>query len=54
MQVANENIEPVVEILADVLRNPKIADGDVEVEKQALLRQLDEVESNTAEVVWDM
>lgn len=54
VQVVNENVEKVVDILADVLRNSKFTTEDIEVEKQLLLKQLDELEQNQEEVVWDM
>jgi processing peptidase subunit beta len=54
VQVVNENVEKVMDILADVLRNSKLSAEDVEIEKQLLLKQLDEVEHNQEEVVWDM
>lgn len=54
VQVLNENVEKVVDLLADVLRNSKFSVEDVEVEKQLLLKQLEEVENNQEEVVWDM
>ncbi|KAI6224052.1 Cytochrome b-c1 complex subunit 1, mitochondrial [Aphelenchoides besseyi] len=54
VQVLNENVEPTLEILADLLRNSKFNAGDVEAEKQTLLKQLNEVENNYEEVVWDM
>jgi len=53
VQVVNENVEKVMDILADVLRNSKFSSEDVEVEKQLLLQQLAEVEENQEEVVWD-
>jgi len=54
VQVVNENVDKVMDILADVLRNSKITAEDVEVEKQVLLKQLNEIEENQEEVVWDM
>lgn len=53
VQVENQNVEPVAEILGDVLRNPKIDAADVEAAKQVVLKQLEEVETNYEEVAWD-
>ncbi|CAD5209178.1 unnamed protein product [Bursaphelenchus okinawaensis] len=53
VQVENKNIEPVTEILADVLRNSKFDQADVEAAKQVVLKQLDEVEQNHEEVAYD-
>ncbi|CAD5214000.1 unnamed protein product [Bursaphelenchus xylophilus] len=53
VQVENQNVEPVTEILADVLRSPKFDAADVEAAKLVVIKQLEEVESNHEEVAFD-
>ncbi|CEF66929.1 Cytochrome b-c1 complex subunit 1, mitochondrial [Strongyloides ratti] len=52
-QAPSGKVEQVVEILADVLRNSKFSESNIEKEKQILLNKLDEVENDYQEVVFD-
>jgi len=42
-----------VDILADILRNPRLEDGAIERERHVILREMQEVETQLQEVVFD-
>jgi len=42
-----------MDILADILRNPKLDDGAIERERHVILREMQEVETQLQEVVFD-
>jgi len=47
------NIAPSVEIIADIIQNPKLADEKIEAERSTILTEAHEVEKNTEEVIFD-
>ncbi|KAJ9587733.1 hypothetical protein L9F63_018841 [Diploptera punctata] len=42
-----------IEILADIIQNSKLGEGEIERERGVILREMQEVESNLQEVVFD-
>jgi len=42
-----------VEILADVLLNSRYGDREIEIERRVIVREMEEVEQNLQEVVFD-
>ncbi|CAJ0574531.1 unnamed protein product, partial [Mesorhabditis spiculigera] len=54
VQAASKDVEKVVDIIADVVRNPKLDAAAVEAEKQVLLKKLDELEANHENLTFDM
>lgn len=42
-----------MEILADIIQNSKLHESDIERERGVILREMQEVESNMQEVVFD-
>ncbi|CAD6197394.1 unnamed protein product [Caenorhabditis auriculariae] len=53
VQAASQDVEKVVDILADVLRNSKLDTSAIEAERSALLEQLDESEQYFQAVLFD-
>uniref|UniRef100_A0A914WGA2 Mitochondrial-processing peptidase subunit beta n=1 Tax=Plectus sambesii TaxID=2011161 RepID=A0A914WGA2_9BILA len=49
----NNDVEKAVEILADILRNSKLGEAEIERERGVILREMQEVEQNLQEVVFD-
>lgn len=48
-----EDIPKAIEILADILSNAKLGEADIEHERGVILREMQEVETNLQEVVFD-
>ncbi|KAJ1372883.1 Cytochrome b-c1 complex subunit 1, mitochondrial [Parelaphostrongylus tenuis] len=53
VQSSSEDVEKVVDILADVLRNSKLDSSVVEAERKVLLNELEEYEDNLPKVTMD-
>ncbi|KAL6728772.1 hypothetical protein Aduo_010509 [Ancylostoma duodenale] len=53
VQSSSQDVEKVVDILADVLRNSKLDPSAVEAERAVLLRQLEESENDLQKVTMD-
>jgi processing peptidase subunit beta len=53
VQAASQDVEKVVDILADVLRNSKLDTATIESERAVLLRELEESDSHLHTVVMD-
>lgn len=49
----SKDIPKAVEILADIIQNSKLGEAEVERERSVILREMQEVESNLQEVVFD-
>ena len=49
----SKDLEKSVEILADILQNPVLGEEEIERERSVILREMEEVESNLQEVVFD-
>lgn len=49
----SKDVQKLVEILSDIVQNPKLNDSDIERERGVILREMQEVESNLQEVVFD-
>lgn len=49
----SKDVPKAVEILADIIQNSKLAESDIERERGVILREMQEVESNLQEVVFD-
>uniref|UniRef100_A0A0K0DW66 Mitochondrial processing peptidase beta subunit n=1 Tax=Strongyloides stercoralis TaxID=6248 RepID=A0A0K0DW66_STRER len=52
-QSPSGKVDQVVEILADILRNSKFEESNIEKEKQILFNKLEEVQNDYQEVVFD-
>ncbi|XP_014261500.1 mitochondrial-processing peptidase subunit beta-like [Cimex lectularius] len=48
-----QDVPKALEILADILQNPKLQESDIERERGVILREMQEVETNLQEVVFD-
>jgi len=49
----SKDLEKSVELLADILQNPILGEEEIERERSVILREMEEVESNLQEVVFD-
>lgn len=49
----SKDVPKVIEILSDVIQNPKLSNEDLSKVRSEILRQANEVESNVQEVVFD-
>lgn len=49
----SKDVPKAVEILADIIQNSKLGESDIERERGVILREMQEVESNLQEVVFD-
>lgn len=49
----SKDISKAVEIIADIVQNSKLGEGEIERERGVILREMQEVESNLQEVVFD-
>jgi len=49
----SKDVPKAVEILADIIQNSKLAEPDIERERGVILREMQDVESNLQEVVFD-
>lgn len=49
----SKDIPKLVEILSDIIQNSKLKEADIERERGVILREMQEVESNLQEVVFD-
>ncbi|XP_055315672.1 mitochondrial-processing peptidase subunit beta-like [Sitodiplosis mosellana] len=49
----NKDVPKIVEILSDAVQNPKLDETDIENERQKILRDSEEIESNVQDVVND-
>lgn len=49
----SKDVPRLVEILSDIIQNSKLNDSDIERERGVILREMQEVESNLQEVVFD-
>lgn len=49
----SKDIPKAVEILADIIQNSKLGEAEIERERGVILREMQEVESNLQEVVFD-
>uniref|UniRef100_A0A182M4R6 Mitochondrial-processing peptidase subunit beta n=1 Tax=Anopheles culicifacies TaxID=139723 RepID=A0A182M4R6_9DIPT len=48
-----QDLSKAVEILADITQNPKLDDAEIENGRGVILREMEEIESNQKEVVFD-
>ncbi|XP_003703722.1 ubiquinol-cytochrome c reductase core protein 1 [Megachile rotundata] len=48
-----EDVPKAVEILSDIIQNSKLGDSEIERERGVILREMQEVETNLQEVVFD-
>lgn len=46
-------MSPAVEILADIIQNSMLGEAEIERERGVILREMQEVETNLQEVVFD-
>jgi mitochondrial-processing peptidase subunit beta len=51
--IENQSIFIVVEILSDIVENTQFNEEEIERERHAILRQLEETENNHQEVIFD-
>lgn len=51
--VFKKDVPKAVEIIADILQNSNLKEEDVERERSVILREMEEVESQTEEVIFD-
>jgi mitochondrial-processing peptidase subunit beta len=49
----SQDVPKAVEILADIIQNSKLGEAEIERERGVILREMQEVESNLQEVVFD-
>lgn len=49
----SKDVPKAVEILGDIIQNSKLGEGEIERERGVILREMQEVESNLQEVVFD-
>lgn len=49
----SKDVPKAVEILADIIQNSKLGESEIERERGVILREMQEVESNLQEVVFD-
>ncbi|KAM7360477.1 ubiquinol-cytochrome c reductase core protein 1 [Cochliomyia hominivorax] len=49
----SKDVPKAVEILADIIQNSKLGESEIERERSVILREMQEVESNLQEVVFD-
>lgn len=47
------DLESLVEVLADIIKNSKLGESEINVERGVILREMQEVEMNLQEVVFD-
>lgn len=50
----SKDVPKAIEILGDIIQNAKLADAEIERERGVILREMQEVESNLQEVVFDL
>lgn len=48
-----EDVPKAVEILSDIIQNSKLGENEIERERGVILREMQEVETNLQEVVFD-
>lgn len=48
-----KDVPKALEILADIIQNAKLGEAEIERERGVILREMQEVESNLQEVVFD-
>jgi len=51
--VFKKDVPKAVEIIADIIQNSNLTEEDVQRERSVILREMDEVESQTEEVIFD-
>ncbi|XP_035894845.1 mitochondrial-processing peptidase subunit beta-like [Anopheles stephensi] len=49
----SQDLPKAVELLADIVQNPKLGEAEIERERGVILREMQEIESNLQEVVFD-
>ncbi|XP_031827376.1 ubiquinol-cytochrome c reductase core protein 1 [Nomia melanderi] len=49
----SQDVPKIVEILSDITQNPKLGESEIERERGVILREMQEVETNLQEVVFD-
>lgn len=49
----SKDVPKAVEILSDIIQNSKLGESEIERERSVILREMQEVESNLQEVVFD-
>ncbi|CAH0548744.1 unnamed protein product [Brassicogethes aeneus] len=49
----SKDVPKAIEILSDIVQNAKLGEGEIERERGVILREMQEVESNLQEVVFD-
>jgi len=49
----SEDVDKMVEVLSDILQNSKLGEQEIERERGVILREMQEVETNLQEVVFD-
>lgn len=52
-KVLKQDVPKAVEILADIIQNSKLGEAEIERERGVILREMQEVETNLQEVVFD-
>lgn len=50
----SKDVPKAIEILGDIIQNAKLAEAEIERERGVILREMQEVESNLQEVVFDL
>lgn len=53
MSLSENFLKQAVEILSDIVQNAKLGESEIERERGVILREMQEVESNLQEVVFD-
>lgn len=49
----SKDVDKSVDILADIIQNSKFGESEIERERSVILREMQEVETNLQEVVFD-
>lgn len=49
----SQDVPKAIEILSDIIQNSKLGEAEIERERGVILREMQEVESNLQEVVFD-
>lgn len=49
----SEDVPKAIEILSDIIKNSKLGENEIERERAVILREMQEVETNLQEVVFD-
>ncbi|XP_050069783.1 mitochondrial-processing peptidase subunit beta-like [Anopheles maculipalpis] len=49
----SQDVPKAIALLADIIQNPKLGEAEIERERDVILREMQEIESNLQEVVFD-